>query len=98
VLPPPLKRSRSLHRICQIAVLDAAEKCIPFVRGKTERRPMGALLSRTPTLPSVSPGISTQYPLWMRYELLRRASSGSEGTGVAFSSGDGSSGGPVGLR
>ena len=60
--------------------------------------PSVLLLSRTPMMSPVSSAISTQCPLRMLYELLRQASSGSEGTGVAFSSGDGSSDGSAGLR
>jgi hypothetical protein len=43
VLPLPLKRSRSVHEFVKLAELDAAEECVPFVRGITEHRPIGAL-------------------------------------------------------
>jgi hypothetical protein len=39
----PLKRSRSVHEFVKLAELDAAEEGVPFVRGITEHRPIGAL-------------------------------------------------------
>ncbi len=43
ILPLPLKRSRSVHEFVKLAELDAAEEGVPFVRGITEHRPIGAL-------------------------------------------------------
>ena len=63
-------RSRLPAETVEFSVPCASEERLPFVCGKSENRPSGSLLLRTPTSPLGRPVTSTQLPLEKLSELL----------------------------